>query len=100
MGVREAHDRTIALMVAGRTVPLGVVRVRAQLDHTERPRRTRESVTVAVRSDEDVDVTQDTIRSGAAAGGWRVQAFVHAAGQCGEGTELTDGRNSGHALQK
>jgi hypothetical protein len=57
-------------------------------------------VTVAARSDKDVDVTQDAIRSGAAAGGWRVQALVYASGQRGEGTELTNGRNGGHPLQK
>ena len=77
--VAEAVDERIGVVVAGAAVPVAAARTRvgAELHHTERPDRTRESVPGEVRSDH-----RRHVRSGIRPRSARKRRNGQQAGQC------------------
>ena len=61
VGVREADDAVVAVVVAGGGIPAGQPRVRAWLDHSERQARTGKRVAVTTSTDERIDVRRQAI---------------------------------------
>ena len=61
MRVTEAVDDRIGVVITGTAVPAGEPRVGAELDHAERPRRSRVSVTVAAGADKRIYITSQVL---------------------------------------
>ena len=55
----KSVDRVVGIVIAGTSVPTSQSSVRTELDHAEWNRGTRESVTVAARTDERINVSNE-----------------------------------------
>jgi hypothetical protein len=58
MGVGEAHDRAIALVITRTGIPADIVRVGAELHHAERHRCTGIRMTVSTGTDEHINIAR------------------------------------------
>src|SRR5258705_9577597 len=63
VGVAEAHDRAIRVVVSRAPVPFLIKGVRTQLHHTERNCCSRITVTMSASADHNVHETRDILRS-------------------------------------
>ena len=61
MRVAETVDDRVGVMITGAAIPTGEARIRAELDHAERPRGAGKRVTVAAGADERIDVPREIL---------------------------------------
>ena len=61
MGVAEAVDDVVGIMIAGAAIPTRKTRIGTELDHTEGHGRTRKRMPVPAGADERINVASESL---------------------------------------